>query len=141
MAHFAVLKGNKVIEVAVVNDQVILENGVENEQNGIDFLKTLYGDKSLDFKRTSYNTLRGIHYSKQGNDYLPSANQSKAFRYNYATVGGIYDHQKNAFIRPTPFPSFVFNSDVMDWDAPVPNTIGPSAVWDELNKKWTVPSN
>lgn len=140
MAHFAVLKGNKVIEVVVVNDNVILENGIENEEKGAKFLSTLYGDKSLTFKKTSYNTHRGVYYTKQPEGYLPGPDQSKAFRYNYATVGGVYDHEKDAFIRPAPFSSFVLNTQVMDWDAPVPNTLGPGAIWDDINRKWIIPA-
>jgi hypothetical protein len=38
--------------------------------------------------RTSYNTRGGVHY---GADGQPSADQSKAFRKNYAGLGYMYD--------------------------------------------------
>ena len=56
MAHFAKLDNeNKVISVEVVNNNVIIDdNGIEQEQLGIDFLNTLYDTASW-YKQTSYN--------------------------------------------------------------------------------------
>ena len=55
MAHFAVLdESNIVTQVLVVSDDVITdENGVEQEQLGIDFLTGLLGVGT--YKKTSYN--------------------------------------------------------------------------------------
>ena len=123
MAHFA-----RVVDGIVV-DLIVAES---------DHITNGYVGDSKEWIQTSYNTRGGVHYLPDST--TPSPDQSKAFRYNYATVGGVYDHQKNAFIRPIPFSSFVFNSEVMDWDAPVANTLGPNAIWDDINRKWVIPS-
>lgn len=60
MAHFAKIENEIVTEVIVVNNQVITdENGQEQEQLGIDFCKSLYGEDT-EWVQTSYNgTIRG----------------------------------------------------------------------------------
>ena len=68
------------------------------------------------YRRTSYNTRGGVHYT----DGQPSADQSKAFRKNYAGIGYTYDSERNAFVPPKPFNSWVLNEDSCLWDAPVP---------------------
>ena len=49
MAHFAKLNLNSIVEkVLVVNNNELLDsNGVESEQKGIDFLKTIFGDSTI----------------------------------------------------------------------------------------------
>ena len=72
MAHFARIDaGNIVREVIVVNNEVITdENGIEQEQLGIDFCKSLYG-ADTEWKQTSYNgTFRG-RYAGAGMTYDP----------------------------------------------------------------------
>ena len=60
MAHFARVENGIVREVIVVNNEVITDtNGQEQEQLGIDFCKSLYGDNT-EWAQTSYNgTFRG----------------------------------------------------------------------------------
>ncbi len=92
MAHFAELNSdNIVLRVLVVENYMIKdEQGNEQEQIGIDFLKSLFGSDSI-WKQTSYN----------GN-----------FRKNYAGIGDIYDVTRDAFISPMP-PAFA-NGDVWE---------------------------
>lgn len=79
MAHFAKLENNIVRQVIVIDNQVITdENGVEQEQLGINFCKSLYGEDT-EWKQTSYN-----------------AN----FRGSYAGVGMIYDPTTDEFKFP-----------------------------------------
>ena len=68
------------------------------------------------YRRTSYNTRGGVHYT----DGQPSADQSKAFRKNYAGIGYTYDSERNAFVPPKPFNSWVLDETTCLWDAPVP---------------------
>lgn len=101
MAHFANIdENNKVIKVIVV------------EQNVID--KGVFGDPSK-WIQTSYNTHGGKHYDLDGNidDGIP-------MRYNYAASGDTYDPDKDAFISPKPYPSWVLNETTCMWEAPVP---------------------
>ena len=116
MASFAKIGlNNKVIEVLSVNNEVLLDsNGVEQEDNGIDFLTKLTGWAI--WKQTSYN-----------------AN----FRKNFAGIGMTYDEDKDVFIPKKPFSSWVLNENTCQWEAPVvyPND-GQRYNWNEENQTW-----
>jgi len=100
MAHFAKLNGNNiVIEVNVVNnDDIGNLEFPESEQVGIDFLVSWLSENTY-WKQTSYNG---------------------SFRKNYAGVGFSYDANRDAFIPPKPFQSWVLNEESCLWQAPVP---------------------
>ena len=108
MASFAKIGLNgKVIEVqSVVNEVLHDSNGVEQENIGIDFLTKLTGWAI--WKQTSYNTVGGVH--KLG---------GTPFRKNHASVGYTYDEDRDAFIPPKPFPSWVLNETTCLWDPPI----------------------
>ena len=80
MAHFAQLENNIVTQVIVINNDVIKDSkGKEQEQIGIDFCKSLFG-QDTNWIQTSYNgTIRG----------------------KYAGPGDLYDPGLNIFIKPT----------------------------------------
>ena len=84
-------------------------------------------------KRTSYNTRGGVHYTNGE----PSADQSKAFRKNYAGIGYTYDETRDAFIPPKPFDSWVLNETSCLWEAPVayPDD-GQQYTWNEELGTW-----
>ena len=123
MAHFAKLDSNNVvIFVTVGRDE---DNGKEAE------LTARTGDV---YKQTSYNTRGGVHYQADG---TPSADQSKAFRKNYAGLGYTYDAGRDAFVPPQPYASWVLNETTCLWDAPVPMpTDGKRYTWDEATTSW-----
>jgi hypothetical protein len=123
LAHFAKLDSNNVvIFVTVGRDE---DNGKEAE------LSARTGDV---YKQTSYNTRGGVHYQADG---TPSADQSKAFRKNYAGLGYTYDAGRDAFIPPKPFNSWVLNESTCLWDAPVAYpTDGKRYTWDEATTSW-----
>ena len=58
MASFSKLDNNNIVTtvVSVVNKVITDNNGIEQEQLGIDFLKTLYNEPNAIWKQTSYNT-------------------------------------------------------------------------------------
>lgn len=58
-------------------------------------------------------------------------------RKNYAGVGYTYDEQRDAFIAPQPFPSWVLDEETCKWNAPValPDD-GLTYTWDEAEQKW-----
>ena len=116
MAHFAKLdENNVVLEVHVVHNNELLQDGVESEAKGIQFLVNWSGGYT-NWKQTSYN----------GN-----------IRKNYAGIGYTYDATRDAFIPPQPFPSWVLNEDTCLWDPPTPMpTDGGFYHWDEANKVW-----
>jgi len=90
--------------------------------------------------RTSYNTRGNVHYDPVSG--LPSSDQSKALRYNYAGIGFTYDSEHDAFIPPKPFDSWVLDEATCLWVAPVayPED-GGEYTWDEATTSWVeVPS-
>ncbi len=124
MAHFATLdSNNKVIAVEVVNNVVITDSdGKEQEQLGIDFLEQIHGSEGVTYKQTSYN---------------------HNIRKNFATVGGTYDADKDAFIDPQPewngivWDSWILNTSTCRWEAPYPYPTDDKPYrWDESNIKW-----
>jgi hypothetical protein len=80
-------------------------NGVEQEVNGIDFLTKLTGWAI--WKQTSYNTHGGVHSSG-----------GTPLRKNHAGIGYTYDEDRDAFIPPKPFNSWVLNESTCLWEAP-----------------------
>jgi len=52
-------------------------------------------------------------------------------------LGFIYDAQRDAFIAPKPYPSWVLNEDSCLWVAPVPMpTDDHHYFWDEATTSW-----
>jgi len=84
------------------------------------------------WKRTSYNTQGGVHYT----DGVPSADQSKALRFNYAGIGFTYDENRDAFIPPQPYASWVLDEDTCLWVAPIAYPAEGDHVWDEQAGDW-----
>lgn len=118
MAHYAFLdKNNIVTEVIVGKDEG--EDGVDWEQH--------YGNfRGQVCKRTSYNTVGGVHQSG-----------GTPFRKNYAGIGYIYDAERDAFIPPQPFPSWLLNEQSCCWEPPVaPPENGDVYEWDEETQSW-----
>jgi hypothetical protein len=127
MSHFAKLDANNIVTFVTVGRQE--DDGLEEEL----FERT--GDV---YRQTSYNTFGGVHYStdEEGNR-VPSEDQSKALRKNYAGIGYTYDEERDAFIPPKFFESWVLNEDTCLWEAPVPYpTDGAQYVWDEETVAW-----
>jgi hypothetical protein len=58
-------------------------------------------------------------------------------RKNYAGAGFTYDSQRNAFIPPKPFASWILNETTCNWDAPTPMpTDDKQYHWDEPTTSW-----
>ena len=135
MAHFAKLdQDNIVITVNVVHNNELLVDGVENEQQGIDFLNNFFNTND-NWKQTSYNTLGGVHYAPNSN----TPDDGFPLRKNYAGKGDTYDEAKDAFIAPKPFASWTLNDDTCCWEAPVayPDD-GKSYGWNEETISWEI---
>ena len=122
MSHFAKLDENNIVIFVTVGRQE--DDGKEQEL----FERT--GDL---YKQTSYNTYGGVHYT----DGEPSADQTKAFRKNYAGIGYTYDETLDAFIPPKPYQSWVLDEYSCLWNSPVPYpTDGNEYTWDEELVSW-----
>jgi len=117
MAHFAELdEFDTVIRVICVeNAELIDENGIESESKGVAFCQSLYGS-GTQWIQTSYNG---------------------QFRKHYAGKGYAYDSSLDAFIPPSPYPSWQLNNDTLLWDPPIPKPIdGNKYRWDEDSLSW-----
>ena len=117
MAHFTQLDANNVVTqvIVVANSDTADANGVEKEYIGAAFCEKLFGGT---WKQTSYNG---------------------SIRKNYAGVGYAFDAERDAFIPPKPYPSWLLNEDTCLWDAPVAYpTDGERYSWDEATTAWVV---
>jgi len=97
MSHFAKLDENKIVTFVTVGRQE--DDGLEAE------LSERTGDV---YKQTSYNTSGGVH-SLGGTP----------FRKNYAGIGYTYDAERDAFISPKPYDSWLLVEETAQWEAPV----------------------
>ena len=114
MAHYAKVLDGKVINVIVAEKE---------------FFDTFVDDTPGEWIQTSYNTRGGIHY--QPNTNTPSDDQSKALRKNYAGFGYTYDKDKDAFIAPQPFTSWILNETTCLWEPPIVKPSTGRYKWDE----------
>lgn len=115
MAHFAQLDENNIVMnvIVVSNNELLDENGVEQESKGIAFCQSLLGGNWV---QTSYN----------GN-----------IRKNYAGIGYTYDATRDAFIPPQPFPSWTLVEETALWKPPVDYpTDGKMYTWNEETTSW-----
>ena len=100
MAHYAFLDQNNIVTEVIVGKNEG-EEGINWEQH--------YGNfRGQICKRTSYNTIGGVHLLG-----------GTSFRKNYAGIGYTYDENRDAFIPQKPFNSWILNETTCNWDAPV----------------------
>jgi hypothetical protein len=110
MAHYAFLNSDNIVtEVITGIDETELIEGLNPE--------TWYGNfRGQTCKRTSYN----------GN-----------IRKNYAGIGYSYDAERDAFIAPKPFDSWILDEETCLWEAPVAYpTDGFTYKWNEPQTDW-----
>lgn len=109
LAHFAEIDENNIVLRVLVVDN-------PHEGGGADFLKY---DLNLGgtWVQTSYN---------------------RNIRKNFAGVGYYYDEVRDAFIPPTPYPSWLLNEITYQWEAPITRpSDGLMYTWDEATLNWT----
>jgi hypothetical protein len=120
MGHFAKVVDGKVTQVIVAEQE---------------FFDTFVDSSPGQWIQTSYNTRGGVHY--EPNSDTPSADQAKALRKNYAGIGYSYDTQRDAFIPPQPFNSWLLDEQTCQWNAPTPMPAdGKMYEWDEATTSW-----
>lgn len=113
------------------NDNIVI-NVVIADDDKENFLSGQLGGKWI---QTSYNTMGGTHYNPETGE--PSEDQSKALRKNYAGIGYTYDSERDAFIPPKPFESWVLNEATCLWEAPIPMPEdGSYYEWNEETQSW-----
>lgn len=110
MAHYAFLDENNIVfEVIVGIDENDLIEGLSPEIWYSNF-------RNVKCVRTSYNG---------------------KIRKNYAGIGYFYDSNRDAFIAPKPYDSWILNESNCQWEAPFeyPND-GNKYQWDESQMNW-----
>jgi hypothetical protein len=129
MAHYALLdENNQVVQVITGVDENLIQIDTDGTQIGgsseawENFYASLPWFEGLTCKRTSYNG---------------------TIRKNYAGIGFTYDENKDAFIPPKPFDSWILNEDIFQWESPIPKpTDNKRYLWSEANQQWLeVPSD
>ena len=125
MAHYAVIHNGIVVQVIT---------GVDENMTQIDTDGTVVGGSTEAWeafyaaqpwhahcivRRTSYNALTG------------------GFRKNYAGIGFTWDEDRDAFIPPKPYPSWVLNETTCRWESPIPYpSDGQNYWWNENQQAW-----
>jgi hypothetical protein len=127
MSHWAQLdENNKVINVLVGDN--------DSPDEGYQWLIDNLGGRWI---QTSINTRGGVHYNPETGE--PSEDQSKALRGNYACIDFTYDEERNAFISPKPYASWLLNEETYQWEAPIPEPPfleGFNGIWNEETLSW-----
>ena len=110
MSHFAKVLNGIVTQVIVAEPE---------------FFDTFVDTSPGEWIQTSYNTRGGQHP------------EGRPLRKNYAGIGFTYDRERDAFIEPKPFNSWVLNEDTCLWESPIamPND-GKRYNWDEEQIQW-----
>jgi hypothetical protein len=110
MGHFAKIVDGKVTQVIVAEPE---------------FFDTFVDSSPGTWLQTSYNTI--------GNKHLKGGTP---LRGNFAGIGYTYDAEKDVFISPQPFPSWILSADYL-WESPVPYPLtGGPYNWDETTQSW-----
>lgn len=116
MGHFAKVV-NGIVEQVIVAEP--------------EFFNTFIDSSPGEWIQTSYNTIGGIHLLG-----------GTPFRKNYAGLGFTYDKQRDAFIPPKPFNSWLLNEDTCLWDPPIQYpSDGGNYKWNEENLNWELIDN
>lgn len=114
MTHFAKIENGIVTSVIVA------------EQEFVDKI-------SGEWIQTSYNTRGGIHYAPNSHD----PDGGVAIRKNWAGVGYTYDENRDAFIPPKLYESWVLDEQTCLWKSPVPYPDdGNNYLWNEETLAW-----
>lgn len=115
MAHYAFLDENNIVtEVITGIDETELIEGLDTE--------IWYGNfRGQVCKRTSYNN---------------------NIRKNYAGIGYTYDEERDAFVPPKPYPSWILNEDTCQWEPPTAYPDNDLIYrWDEDSTSWVEVAN
>jgi len=110
-----------------------MSHWAEIDENNI-VLRVLVGNNSEPDEGEAFmNSLGGtwVKTSYNGN-----------IRKNYAGIGMSYDAERDAFIAPKPYDSWILDEETCRWEAPVAYpTDGIMYVWDEETTDWKATVN
>ena len=110
MSHFAKVFNGVVTQVIVAEQE---------------FFDTFVDSSPGEWIQTSYNTRGGQHP------------EGRPLRKNYAGIGFTYDRERDAFIPPQPYASWLLDEETCLWNAPTPYPNDEKLyVWDEPTLSW-----
>jgi len=110
MSHYAKVVNGIVTQVIVAEPE---------------FFQTFVDTSPGEWIQTSYNTYGGQHP------------EGRPLRKNYAGVGYTYDPQRDAFIPPKPYNSWVLDEESCLWESPVPYPNDEQRyIWNEEAQSW-----
>ena len=110
MSHYAKVVNGIVTQVIVAEPE---------------FFQTFVDTSPGEWIQTSYNTYGGQHP------------EGRPLRKNYAGVGYTYDPQRDAFIPPKPYNSWLLNEETCLWEPPVPYPNDDQRyIWNEEAQSW-----
>lgn len=108
MAHWAEIDENNVVLRVLVGDN--------NDPNGDEGYQWLVDNLGGTWVKTSYNA---------------------TIRKNYAGIGYTFDEERDAFIPPKPYASWILDEETARWVAPVAQPEGDAFYgWDEETTSW-----
>lgn len=112
MSHFAEIDQDNIVVRVIVAEQDFINSGAVGDPR--------------QWIQTSYNT--------QGGQHLLGGT---ALRKNYAGPGFVYDYERDAFIPPRPYDSWILDEETCLWTAPVtrPND-DKLYIWNESDQQW-----
>tara|TARA_B100000809_G_scaffold230814_1_gene245524 strand:+ start:603 stop:1007 length:405 start_codon:yes stop_codon:yes gene_type:complete len=124
MAHTTFAKvENGIVTQVIVADQDVIDSLVDANK----------------WIQTTTDTRGGIHYGPSSNvpPYSSNPDGGIALRKNYAGIGYTYDVNKDAFIPPKPYDSWLLDDSTCLWESsiPYPND-GKVYDWNEDNIEW-----
>lgn len=118
MAHFAKIQNGIVTQVIVAEPE---------------FFNAFVDSTPGEWIQTSYNTKGGVHYAPDSNE----PDGGVALRKNYAGIGYSYDKDRDAFIPPQPYASWILDEASCLWEAPVPMPADNNEYeWNEETQSW-----
>lgn len=122
MAHYALMDQNNIVQKVITGvDENIIQTDLDGTVVGgsseawENFYQSLPWFQGLTCKRTSYNG---------------------RIRKNYAGIGYTYDENRDAFIAPKPYPSWLLNEESCQWIAPKAHPKEGQYLWDESKGDW-----
>lgn len=119
MAHYAFLDENNIVVKVLTGVNEDDTSTLPNEYNSWE--EWYSNAQGLTCKRTSYNTVQGRHLLN-----------GVPFRGNFASIGMVYNAEQDVFIQQQPYNSWILNTSIWEWEAPVPQ---PMLTEDEITNQ------
>jgi hypothetical protein len=126
MAHWAELDNNNIVTRVLVGDN--------NDPNGDEGYRWLIDNLGGTWVKTSYNSFAGKRIDPETNEIT----DEEGFRKNYAGIGFTYDSERDAFIPPAPYASWILNEETCTWSSPIEMPVEENKIfrWNESTVSW-----